>query len=164
MTQTASYHRDPSGRTLVEGVARVVSLDSGFALLEPEVTSGCKGCVSAGLCGAMGGQGSLMARRFTIRNDYDLHVGERVVVGISEGNLMRASWVAYAIPLGFMLVTSVIVDLSWKNDAVTALAAVAGLGLGMLVARFSAGRMADKGDLMPRYIRHAAPAEACHAE
>lgn len=166
MTQAASYHRDPSGRTLVEGVARVVSLGQGQALLEPEVSSGCKGCVSAGLCGAMSGgtEGSLTKRRFTIVNDRDLKVGERVVVGISETTLVKASWVAYAIPLFSMLVASVTVDLWGKNDGLTALAAVAGLGLGMLAARVCAGRMTEKGELTPRYIRHASSADQCHPE
>ncbi|HVI51464.1 MAG TPA: SoxR reducing system RseC family protein [Candidatus Sulfotelmatobacter sp.] len=165
MVQAAEHHRDPSGRTLVEGIARVVSLSEGFALLEPEVSSGCKGCVSAGLCGAMsGGKGSLAARRFTIVNDQGLLVGERVVVGVSETTLVRASWVAYAIPLFGMLSASVTADLWGKNDGLTALAAVAGLGVGLLVARSRAGRMAEKGELMPRYIRHAAPAEQCHTE
>jgi len=165
MTQAADYHLDPSGRTLVEGVARVVSLSDGHALLEPEVSSGCKGCVSAGLCGAFsGGAGSLAARRFTIVNDHGLNVGERVVVGVSETTLVRASWVAYAIPLLGMLAASVTADLWAKNDGLTALAAIAGLGLGLLVARFRAGRMAERGELMPRYLRHAAPAEQCHAE
>jgi len=165
-TEAAQYHRDPSGRTLVEGIARVVRLDAGHALMEPEVSSGCKGCVSAGLCGAMSGgkEGALAKRRFTINNDRDLHVGERVVVGISETTLMKASWVAYAIPLFSMLIASVTADLWGKNDGITALAAIAGLGLGLLLARFRAGAMADKGELTPRYIRHATDGESCHTE
>lgn len=165
-TEAVSYHRDPSGRTLVEGVARVVSLDRGRALMEPEVSSGCKGCVSAGLCGAMSGgaEGSLAKRRFTIANDRELKVGERVVVGISETTLVKASWVAYAIPLLFMLIASVTADLWKKNDGITALAAVAGLGLGLLAAHFRAGRMAQRGELSPLYIRRAAPGESCHKE
>lgn len=161
----ASGHLDPSGRTLVEGVARVVSLSDDQALMEPEVSSGCKGCVSAGLCGAMSGQGSLAARRFTIVNDRDLKVGERVVVGVSETTLVRASWVAYAIPLFSMLIASVAAD-QWGggNDGLTALAAVAGLGLGLLVARVRAGRMAERGELTPRYIRHAGADEQCHSK
>lgn len=164
MDLAAETHRDPSGRTLVEGIARVISLDGGQALLEPEVSSGCKGCVSAGLCGALGGTNTLTARRFLIDNDHGLQVGERIVVGVAETTLLRASWVAYAIPLLFMLVASVSADLSYGKDAVTALCAVGGLGLGMSVARFCAGRMAKRGELSPRFLRYAGPSDTCRSE
>jgi len=160
----SDLHLDPSGRTLVEGVAKVVEASGATVLLQPEVSSGCKGCVSAGLCGAMSGQSSLAARRFSIANEHGLQVGDKVVVGMAEASLLRASVTAYAIPLLAMLAASIAADLKFGKDWITALAAVGGLGIGMLVARYRAGKLKERGDLTPRFIRHAAPDENCHHE
>jgi len=152
------------GRALVEGIAVVISVDADIAWMEPEQTSSCGGCASAKACGVKTGglEGRLKARRFPMRNTADLRVGERVVVGIPEDALLRASLVAYAIPLLGMVGGSMVVNLTIGGDVATAIAAVVGLGLGILVARGRAKVLSAKGDITPRFIRHAWPNETCH--
>ncbi len=154
--------RDPAGRSLVEGRARVIALEEGQVLLEPIVSSGCKGCVSAGLCGAMAGSNSLAARRFRIPDGDGLKVGDRVVVGLGQTALLKASWLAYAIPLLLMLTASMAADRLWGRDGVTALCAVGGLGAGMVWSRWRAAAMSRRGELTPRYLGPAPDDDVCN--
>jgi len=82
---------------MVEGFAHVVAVEDGVAWLEPEQTSSCGSCASSSACGAKGlgtTASRLEARRFKLDNHAGLVVGERVVVGIRENALVKASLTA----------------------------------------------------------------------
>jgi len=152
----------------VEGIAHVVRVDAGVAWLEPEQTGGCGSCASASSCGA--GSGSpgigtvasrIAARRFPLDNPDGLVVGERVVVGVDERSLLKASLTAYAIPLVTALTAGGIAEGVAGSDLVTMAAMAAGLGLGLLAARITARRLSARGDLAPRFLRRAQPGESC---
>lgn len=144
----------------VEGVARVIAIDGLTAWLEPEQVNACGGCLSASTCAAKSGQPSrrLAARRFAMANDFHADVGDRVVVGISERALVRASATAYAIPLVLMLCMSMAGQLLFGSDLAVAIGAVAGLGGGLWLARLRAGRLDAKGQLSPWFLRFASVA------
>ena len=154
---------------LIEGVARVVATDRDTIWLEPEQENSCGGCLSASACGVKSGGSSrrLKARRFPMVNSFDGRVGDRVVVGISERALVRASATAYVIPLLLMLGAAVAVQLATGSDGAAALAAFAGLAGGLALARIRAGRLDARGELSPRFLRYAfgpGPSEDCHSE
>jgi sigma-E factor negative regulatory protein RseC len=148
----------------VEGFAHVVRVEGDVAWLEPEQTTSCGGCASAQLCGSKG-IGSvasrLEARRFQIDNGMDLAVGERIVVGVNDGALIKASLTVYAIPLATTLTAGCVAQWAAGRDGVTMAAMAAGLGLGLLLARFGAARLSARGELAPRVLRRAAPDETC---
>ncbi|MCR6632779.1 MAG: SoxR reducing system RseC family protein [Magnetospirillum sp.] len=160
MAHAASSLPDANDRDLIEGVARVVSIDGGMAWLEPEQTTACGSCHSAAVCGAKPGSARLVARRFQMRNDHGFQVGERVVVGIPEDTLRRASLTAYGIPLLFMLVAGVTVQKLGGGDLGAALATIAGLAIGLLLVRFKSQRLSRRGELAPRYLRRAFGSDA----
>ncbi|MCK9388215.1 MAG: SoxR reducing system RseC family protein [Sulfuritalea sp.] len=146
----------------VEGFARVVRIDAGVAWLEPEQTGGCGSCASAASCGAGSGSpgiGSvanrIAARRFPLDNPHGLMVGERVVIGVDERSLLKASLTAYAIPLVTALTAGGITEGMFGSDLVTMAAMASGLGLGLLAARIAARQLARRGDLAPRFLRRA---------
>lgn len=147
----------PSGRGLVEGTARVVSVDGDTAWLEPEQTTSCGTCVSAKACGAKSGHsaGWLVARRFAVDNDYGLEVGDRVVIGISDQTLLRASMTAYGLPLLSLFAAGFVAKSMGGGDAVCAAAAIGGLLFGMVAARLRARRLSERGELAPRFLRRA---------
>jgi sigma-E factor negative regulatory protein RseC len=146
----------PSGRSIVEGFARVVSLEGENVWLEPEQTTSCGPCASASACGAKSDQlGFLEKRRFTLPNECELTVGERVVVGIAENTLVRASLTAYALPLATTLGCAVAAHLTTGSDGFSVLAALFGLGVGLLLAYVRAGRLSARGELTPRFLRRA---------
>ena len=151
---------------LVEGVARVVATDGDTVWLEPEQGEACEGCLSAAGCGVKSGGSNrrLLARRFSMVNSFDGQVGDRVVFGISERTLLRASALAYSLPLILMVGGAMAGKLMTGSDGGSALASVLGLAAGLLFARFRAGRLDAKGELSPHFLRYAygpGPSEHC---
>ncbi|MGE5548690.1 MAG: SoxR reducing system RseC family protein [Solirubrobacterales bacterium] len=141
------------GNDTVEGFARVVAVEGPRVVLEPEQTTACGHCVSSSVCG-MGSPGNrLRLRRFSLRNEQGLEVGDRVVVGVSESSLLKASLVAYAAPLICMLVAMVVAQRMTGSDIAAMAGAVGGLALGFIGARLGASRLSASGDLAPKVIR-----------
>lgn len=155
---------DFSAPDLIEGIAHVVAVEGTMAWLEPEQTSSCGGCASSSACGAKGigtAANRLEARRFALENQAGLVVGERVVVGIRENTLLKASLTAYAIPLAAMLGAGVMAQWAAGSDGITMVAMIAGLALGLGISRLSAGYLSSRGDLSPRFIRRANMGGTC---
>lgn len=154
---------------LVEGSARVVALDGDTVWLEPEQTTSCGGCASASACGTKSGNsaGWLMKRRFAMANEHGLAVGDRVVVGIAAGGLLRASATAYGLPLLMLLGGGLTAKSMGGGDGAAAMATLAGLVVGLGLAKLWAGRQLARGDLSPRFIRRAfgpGPGGGCHVD
>lgn len=168
MSQSLDRATRPEGENTIEAVAKVVAFEHGLAVLEPEPTGSCNGCMSAALCGTKTGNTSrLLAKRFTLADSAGLKIGDRVVVGLGGGSLMRASVTAYAVPLLSMLITMVTIDLMGGGETRTMVGAFAGLAVGIGIARLLASYLAKKGDLSPRLIRRAygpGPGESCHTD
>lgn len=148
----------------VEGIARVVRIDGTVAWLEPEQTTSCGSCASASSCGAKGigtVASRMEARRFPLDNAAGLTVGERVVVGVAERSLVKASAIAYALPLLTALAAGGFAQDAWGSDLATMGAMAGGLFFGLLAARIAAHRLSARGELAPRFIRRALPGETC---
>ena len=152
----------------IEGVARVVAVDGGTVWLEPEPTGSCGGCMSAAICGHNSGSSRRMAaRRFALANDRGLTVGERVVIGVSERSLLRASLTAYGLPLLTMLGGGITAQTMGAGDGTAARATLGGLAAGLRLARLAAGMLSARGELSPHILRRATgpgPGEACHTD
>jgi sigma-E factor negative regulatory protein RseC len=163
----------PDSSHTVEGIARVVRVDGGTAWFEPEQTTSCGHCASSAACGAGSaatGSGSgigsiarrIEFRRFALDNANDLHVGDRVVVGVDDRSLIKASLTAYAIPLVTALTAGGMTQGAYGDDLLTMAAMVTGLFGGLLIARIVARTLTRRGELSPRYLRRATPGETCH--
>lgn len=157
---------DFSAPTMTEGIAQVVELEGNMAWLVPESGSSCGGCSSAAACGSKGigtVSSRLEARRFQLVNDFGLRIGERVVVGVRENALLRASITAYVIPLATLLISGALAQWAAGNDFVTMAAMLAGLVFGLWLARVRAGQLMARGELSPRFIRRASMGETCNS-
>ncbi len=166
MSEPAYSSSDFSAPAMIEGIAQVVELDGKLAWLVPEQTTSCGGCASASACGAKGigtTASRLELRRFQLDNDIGLRIGERVVVGIRENALIKASITAYAIPLATLLAAGGLAQWVSGSDRVTMAAMFAGLVLGLVFARIGAGRLMLRGDLAPRFIRRASAGDTCNS-
>lgn len=155
---------DFSAPDMVEGIAHVVAVEGAMAWLEPEQTTSCGSCASSSACGAQGigtTANRLVARRFSLENHPGLVVGERVVVGIRENALIKASLTAYAIPLAAMLGAGAMAQWAAGSDGITMAAMISGLAIGLGIARLSAGYLSSRGDLAPRFIRRANTGVVC---
>lgn len=156
----------------VEGIARVVRVTDDQLWLEPEQTTSCGHCSSSASCGidtrqapGIGSVSSrLQARRFMVDNPgaaLAFREGDRLVVGVSEGSLLSASLTAYGLPLACALTAGSIVQGLYGDDLTSLLGMAGGLVLGLLGARFTARRLAARGDLAPHILRRARPDETC---
>lgn len=160
----------PSGSRSIEGIARVIRVADGQVWLEPEQTTSCGHCASSASCGVnareAAGLGTvtsrLQQRRFTLDQPAgDFAEGERLVVGVSEGALLKASLTAYGLPLLSALLSASVVQGIYGDDLTTMLGMAGGLAFGLLLARLNARRLAARGDLAPRFLRRARPDETC---
>lgn len=107
--------------------------------------------VEPSACGTCGGQGcstrrlaELFRRRprdFLVDSDFALAPGDRVVVGIADGSVLRSALRAYGLPLGMMLAGALAGQALAPGDG----AALAGLLLGGL-----AGWLLARGGRTPR--------------
>jgi sigma-E factor negative regulatory protein RseC len=165
---TASISRNASDMpALIEGTARVVAIREGTAWLEPEQGGSCGGCASAATCGSKGIgtlASRLEARRFPLANASGLAVGDRVVVGVREDALVKASLTAYAIPLVTMFAFGALAQAMTGRDAVTVVASLAGLALGLGLSRVFARLLAARGEVTPQLVRRVADTLDCHQE
>ncbi|MBF0095819.1 MAG: SoxR reducing system RseC family protein [Magnetococcales bacterium] len=80
-----------------EGV--VVAVEGAFAIVANQRRGGCGGCHAESSCGAMSGGLGRQSVGIRARNPLQAEVGERVVLEISEGQLARASFLVYAMPI-----------------------------------------------------------------
>ena len=152
---------------MIEGIANVVVLDGSVAWLEPEQTGTCGSCASSGACVAKGigtVANRLEVRRFPLTNHPGLRVGDRVVVGVREDALVKASMTIYALPLATMFAAGFLAQWGFGSDGVTMAATFAGLGLGFAIARLRARRLSALGQMAPQFIRRAGIGETCHIE
>ena len=166
MDELAHSTPDFSAPTMVEGIAQVVKIEGKTAWLVPEQGSSCGSCASATACGSKGigtTASRLDNRRFRIDNDANLAVGERVVFGIRDNVLLKASITAYAIPLATLVLAGSLAQWIFGSDLITMAAMVVGLVIGLVISRMEAGRLHSRGDLAPLFLRRARPGETCNS-
>ncbi len=163
-TASPPWDREYHGIRTVEGLARVVLVEGRVAWLVPEQSVGCGGCALASACAGEASPRSSrrdLARRFPLYDVTGLVVGDRVVVGVAEGSLVMSALTAYALPLvvGFGAVG--IADSVFGSDPASIIAMLAGLAIGLLVAKWAARRLRARGHFSPRLLRRAGPGQAC---
>lgn len=127
---------------MLEQSARVVEASANGVWVEAVEPSGC------GTCGGQGCSSRRIAellqrrpRRFRVDSELELRAGERVIVGIEAGSVLRAALRSYGLPLLLMLGGALLAQWLWPGD----LSAAAGLLLGGLAGwaalRGSAARL-----------------------
>lgn len=120
---------------MIEENGQVVASDGDFIWVQTQPRSTCGHCHVGSDCGTsvvakMFGQRS---NRIRVHNALGLQVGEGAVVGIHESALLKASLLAYLLPLFAMVAAAVFAATLDVSDGGVALASVAGLGLGLML-------------------------------
>ncbi|MDZ7585159.1 MAG: SoxR reducing system RseC family protein, partial [Thiobacillus sp.] len=96
-------------------------------------------------CGTCGGQGCASRRiaemfqrkprHFLVDCDLSLAPGDRIVVGIARGSVLRSALRAYGVPLGLMLAGALLAQAVWPGDGPAVVGMLLGGAAGWLVAR-----------------------------
>jgi sigma-E factor negative regulatory protein RseC len=162
MPDTFDDGADDRGPDLIEGTARVVAVEGGVAWLEPEQGGSCGGCTLA--CGAKGigtVANRLAARRFPLADHPGLRVGERVAIGVRGDALLKAAGTAYGIPLITLFAAGGLAQWASGSDALTLAASLAGLAVGLAIARIGAWWLFARGTVAPRFLRRISVGRTC---
>ncbi|CCQ72918.1 SoxR reducing system RseC family protein [Magnetospira sp. QH-2] len=144
-----------SATPLVEGTAVVLAVSAEAVWLRAETKSACGGCSSSKSCGvsALSKFIGLKEVKFRLDNSFDATPGERVVVGVTQSALLRASLVAYMVPVLGMIIAAVAASGAglpeWGTVAAAGVGLTAGFGLAQIIGR----RPGALESLHPVYLR-----------
>lgn len=148
---------------MIEETAIVTAIREGFAQVETQRQSSCGGCEAKSTCGT-----SALAKVFGRRrnlvevlNPIGAVTGDRVVVGLDESALTRASFLFYILPL-FTLLTGALLG-QWlaeivnfnSTELLSIICGLLGLLGGLRWLRRFASRSGNKGSLQAVILRHA---------
>jgi sigma-E factor negative regulatory protein RseC len=144
-----------------EGI--VTALGDGVATVRTTPSAACKSCSAHGSCHANGDE-----REVEVLNPIGAGCGDRIVLNLSSGAFLRATFLLYIVPIiGLMLGAGLghyaAPFLGINPSLSAAMAAFACFGLAVGFVRFQGDRMARRSRYRPaiiRVIRRAAPADA----
>lgn len=119
---------------MTESDAVVTRIEGDYAWVD--LQSGCTTCGASGGCGLSNGKGRPQQR---LLNGVGAKVGDRVVVGVPDGAVLRAALYCYLLPLAtvFALAAG---GMAVANETGAIFGALAGLALGWLVVRLAGQR------------------------
>lgn len=122
---------------MLEEQARVTRVSGERVFFKNIQTSACGNCQQQDACGTALYARFLPSREMALKSSLNLKPGDRIVVGIEEAHLLRASFFVYLLPLLIMLLT---VGLAENEGPVAAVIAFCGLTGGLyLVHRLQDG-------------------------
>lgn len=122
--------------------ARVVGLDGDTAIVEVSVKSACGACEHGGGCGVskLGKLVRPRPARWRMENRADACIGDEVWLALDDAALSTAAAFAYLPPLFGLLIGAALAETQGAGDGGVVLGSLAGLGLGLLAARFLSNR------------------------
>ncbi|MDJ0911649.1 MAG: SoxR reducing system RseC family protein [Woeseiaceae bacterium] len=117
----------------------VIALESGdrgqWAVVEVDMAGACPRCAAGKGCGA----GLSLARNRRVEARVPpgarIHTGDAVELTMAPNNVLRAAGIVYGLPLAAAAAGAALAYLLDLGDPAAALAAVAGLGVGLFLAK-----------------------------
>jgi len=122
--------------------ARVVALDGEIAIVEVSIKSACGSCGHGTSCGitTLGKLVRPRPARWRMENRAGASVGDEVLLALDDAALSAAAVFAYLPPLFGLLFGAALAEAQGAGDGGVVLVSLAGLGLGLLAARFLSKR------------------------
>ncbi|MBP8184328.1 MAG: SoxR reducing system RseC family protein [Pseudomonas sp.] len=141
---------------MIEEPGQVVSLDEGAVWVATSRKSTCSSCAANAGCG----QGlldklAISSQRGTVRalTDLNLAVGDKVVIGLREDALVRASLLVYLLPLLGLFIGALTAEHFALGEPLSIAAGLLGFtAAGFWLHRYSQQRLADPA-LQPVVLR-----------
>lgn len=146
---------------MTETPAVVILAEGDYALVESEPGAGCGRCDSTNGC-ARASLGKLFCsapRRFRVTNGVGARPGERVVLGVEDGAVIRSASAVYGLPLALLMagaaVGAALGDAPGTRDLYALAGAAAGLLAGLATGRGIDARSRVDPRFLPRILRRA---------
>ena len=141
-----------SASRLLEETAQVNEVRDGLLIVETESRSGCNHCSSNSCTTSVVAKlFGVKRNRLVLQNSIDARPGDRVLIGIPDQLLVRASLSAYLLPLVVMLLVTALGDQAGIDELFLSLLALMGLAVGFLTVRWIS-RNGNSQDYQPRLL------------
>lgn len=130
---------------MIEQIATVLAVEPDGVWLGTTPVTTCNSCHASADCGTGIVAKTMTPRqnRFFINTELPLLPGEQVRVATAGQQLVTAALLVYLLPLLLMIMAALLVHLGWQAaEGWVMLAAAAGAGCGLLVARYYGVKMA----------------------
>ena len=142
---------------MIEETASVVRVEAGVAWVATRSRSACGHCGAGNDCGT-----AMVAKLFgekenllRLDNPLDARVGERVVIGVSDSMLLKASALAYLMPLLALIGAVALGQWSGLGEDLSTLLGFVGLGLGLWLTNYITGGSRSRKAYCPVMLRRA---------
>ncbi len=122
---------------MVEESGHVVAVEGNYAWVSVERRTACESCSVKKGCGTSVLSKVVGKKIATIKVDNVLNanVGDPVRIGIDDQAMIGGSALIYVLPLLIMFVFSILINILFRQESYTILAALAGLGFGFLLIK-----------------------------
>ena len=144
---------------MIEETARVVRVEDGSAWVATKSRSACGHCGASSDCGT-----AMVAKLFGERDNLlrldnllDVQVDEQVVIGVTDSLLLKASALAYMLPLLFLIAMVGLGEWMGLGESMGTLLGFVGLGIGLWAVNHVTGGAAGRKDYCPVMLRRAGP-------
>lgn len=144
---------------MLEAEGIIVSASPEETWVETSRASACGSCSSKAGCGTttlnqmLGSKSSV----FKVLNPIGARVGERVVIGLEEGALLKSSALVYVLPLALLLagamLGSLLAPVQAEPDAYAAGGMLAGLLAGFFLLKGISDRSKHRAEFQPVILR-----------
>lgn len=119
---------------MTESEAVVTRLEGDYAWVD--LQSGCTTCDAVGGCGLSDGKGKPQQR---LLNEVGAQIGDRVVISVRDGAVLRAAFYCYLLPLALLFALAAS-GMAVANEIGSIIGALTGLALGWLLVRLTGRR------------------------
>ena len=141
---------------MLEEVGTVVEAGPESILIEIQSRSACSHCTTDSCTTSVVSKlFGVKRNRFYIDNSLGANKGDRVVVGIRDDLLVKASLLAYLLPLIVMLVCAALAGALGAGEGWQSLVAMGGLALGLYLVRGSSSKGSYQKRFRPQLLRMA---------
>lgn len=129
------------------------------AIVDVDVGSACPRCAAGKGCGAglLIGGGQVRRVEAAVSANMALAAGDRVELVLASSKLLRATLIVYGLPLVGAVGSAAMAYLLELGDAAAALAAIAGLSVGLLAGRWRLRRDTCLAHFVPRIEKRLQP-------
>ena len=122
------------GMNMIEEHGQVIAIDGDYIWVQTQPRSSCSSCHVGADCGTsvLASWFGQRTNRIRVRNSLNLRIGQGAVIGIHESALLKASLIAYLMPMFAMVITAMVAAQGGASDGVVALSSMVGLAVGLL--------------------------------
>ncbi|MGB7389650.1 SoxR reducing system RseC family protein [Marinomonas sp.] len=140
---------------MIEESGTVLSTETGFAEVETIRTSSCTSCRARHGCGhhAIAQVSASNRMRMKAIDNFDVSVGQRVVIGIPEDTLLQASLWMYFIPLLSLVAGATVPSLWHASSGVSVIFSLIGFLSGLWLAKKKSQKEENNPDFYPKILR-----------